>query len=106
MQLDPCNTRTLKITFACRDPCGAFLHNCLNLTVVAPDGSSKNSSGFEGDQYDEVNNVEQIVWMDMPASEVKVIVSARKITKMDGQQPFALVWSFEGESGEDIQNNR
>jgi serine protease AprX len=71
MQLDPCNTRTLKITFAYSDPCGAFLQNCLNLMVVAPDGSSKNSNGFEGDQYDEVNNVEQIVWMDMPASEVK-----------------------------------
>ena len=56
----------------------------------------KNGNGFEGDQYDEVNNVEQIVWKDMLAGEVKVIVSARKITKMDGQQPFALAWSLEG----------
>ena len=78
------------------DSCGALLQNCLNLTVVAPDGSSKNGNGFKGDQYDEVNNVEQIVWKDIPAGVVKVIVSARKITKMDGQQPFSLAWSFVG----------
>ncbi|KAF2800256.1 hypothetical protein K505DRAFT_331832 [Melanomma pulvis-pyrius CBS 109.77] len=64
--------------------------------LAKSDGRSKNSNGFEDEQCDEANKVEQDVWTDIAPGEVKVIASAREITKMNRQQPFALPRSLDG----------
>jgi hypothetical protein len=84
---------TFKITLVYTDPPGAMLQNSLNLTVLAPDGSSRNGNGLEGNTYDEVNNVEQVEWA-LPPGEVKATVRATRIAKPDQSQPFALAWSW------------
>lgn len=43
------------------------------------------SSGF-----DSVNNVEQVVWPNMPPGDAKVIIRATRITRFP--QPYAYAW--------------
>ena len=75
--------RTLKLTLAYSDRPGKILQNNLNLIVLAADGTEKHGNGFEGDQYDEANNVEQVVWEGLLPGKLKVIVWAWKMTLMN-----------------------
>jgi serine protease AprX len=71
-----------------------ILPNNPNPAVKAADGSGRDSYGYdENDEYDNFNNVEQILWESMPLGEAKVIVRARNITQKDDEQGFALAWS-------------
>lgn len=40
--------------------------------------------------FDRVNNVEQVLWRDIPAGEAEVVVSAHRITRFT--QPYAVAW--------------
>lgn len=70
-----------------------MLRNKLNLIVIAADGREKHGNGYENDRYDELNNVEKVLWEDRPPGEARVVVWASKITKTGDEQPFALAWS-------------
>ncbi|KAH7146907.1 hypothetical protein B0J13DRAFT_318347 [Dactylonectria estremocensis] len=90
---------TLKITMVYSDFPGAMLQNDLNLIVQM--GSTERhgnrgttsfpvggTSGFDG-----VNNVEQIVWTNVPVGELNIKVKARSITRpVGGSQGFSYVW--------------
>jgi serine protease AprX len=82
----------LKVTLVWTDPAGEFLQNDLDLIVVGSDGTEYHGNVGAGKGFDRVNNVEQVVWNNIPAGEVQVKVRAFRITVDD--QPFALAWSL------------
>jgi hypothetical protein len=81
---------TFKITLAWSDPAGERLQNDLDLIVVAADGTERHGNMGTGNGFDRVNNVEQVVWTNMPAGPAKVTVRAFHITRF--AQPYAYAW--------------
>jgi serine protease AprX len=112
----PFPSPTLKITLVWTDPAGEKLQNDLDLIVVGPDGA-KERHGNQGtkefpykttserdeeekaaskeahakEPYDRINNVEQIVWENVPAGKATVIVRGHNVSSLKGQT-FALAW--------------
>ncbi|KFY90767.1 hypothetical protein V500_04963 [Pseudogymnoascus sp. VKM F-4518 (FW-2643)] len=85
------NHATLKITLVWTDPPGVKLQNDLDLIVVGSNGVEYHGNmGETKENYDRSNNVEQIVWKNMPAGEAKVTVRAESIVRF--KQPFAYAW--------------
>jgi hypothetical protein len=90
---------TLKITMVYSDFPGAKLQNDLNLIVQM---GSKERHGNKGimefpvdstNGFDGVNNVEQIVWTDVPVGDLNIKVKARSVTRpVGGSQGFAYAW--------------
>lgn len=89
------NEVQFKITLAYSDRPGHMLQNNLNLIVIAAGGSEKHGNGYENEQYDDLNNVEQIAWTGMPPGDAKVVIWASRITKPDDEQAFGLAWKTE-----------
>lgn len=79
-----------KITLVWSDPPGELLQNDLDLIVIAADGRERHGNMGTGTGFDRLNNVEQVVWIDMPAGPATVRVRAFHITRF--AQPFALAW--------------
>lgn len=93
--------RTLKITMVYSDFPGAMLQNDLNLIVQSASTERHGNHGttsFPVDStaasgFDGVNNVEQIVWTNVPVGVLNFKVKARSITKpVGGSQGFAYPW--------------
>jgi serine protease AprX len=92
---------TLKVTMVYSDFPGAMLQNNLNLVVQVGSTERHGNQGttnFPADStaasgFDGVNNVEQIVWTNVPAGELNIKVKAMSITKpVGGSQGFAYAW--------------
>jgi len=89
---------TLKVTLAYADLPGARLSNDLNLIVVAGNkerhGNQLNVEFDVGSRqaFDRRNNVEQIVWANVPGNQVKIVVKGWRLTS--DQVPFAYAWKF------------
>lgn len=84
------DNRLLKATLVWTDPAGSALVNDLDLTVIASDGTSRHGNmAPESDGFDRTNNVEQVVWDDIPVGGVTVRVSAHR-TALQAQS-FALI---------------
>lgn len=81
--------RTLKVTLVWTDPPGAALQNDLDL-IVRADGQERHGNMGTDPGFDRVNNVEQVLWRDIPAGDVEVVVSAHRITRF--AQPYAVAW--------------
>ncbi|GDY33538.1 S8 family serine peptidase [Gandjariella thermophila] len=81
---------TLKITLAWTDPPGAALQNDLDLIVRAANGEERHGNMGTSQRFDRRNNVEQVVWPNMPPGRTEVIVRAHRITRFP--QPFAYAW--------------
>jgi serine protease AprX len=81
---------TYKITLVWSDPPGAQLQNDLDLIVAAADGSERHGNMGTGAGFDRANNVEQVVWTNMPAGPAKVTIRAFHITNLP--QPYAYAW--------------
>jgi serine protease AprX len=81
---------TFKITLVWTDPAGPDLQNDLDLIVQAADGSERHGNMGTSKGFDRVNNVEQILWSNMPPGEAKVIIRAFRITRFP--QPYAYAW--------------
>ena len=81
---------TLKVTLVWSDPPGAQLQNDLDLIVVASDGTERHGNMGTGKGFDRTNNVEQVVWPNMPPGDAKIIIRAFRITQF--AQPYAYVW--------------
>ncbi|MFL5802599.1 MAG: S8 family serine peptidase [Roseiflexaceae bacterium] len=80
----------LKVTLVWTDPAGETLQNDLDLIVRAANGQERhgNVSAASAD-FDRVNNVEQVVWSNVPTGAVDIIVRAHRIALFP--QTYALV---------------
>ena len=81
---------TFKITLVWSDPAGALLQNDLDLIVKAADGSERHGNMGTAKGFDRVNNVEQVLWVNMPPGDAKVTIRATRITRFP--QPYAYAW--------------
>ncbi|KAI9661403.1 MAG: hypothetical protein M1831_003136 [Alyxoria varia] len=93
---------TFKATLAYPDPTGALLQNNLNLVIHASDGTERHGNMGIKPDFDNVNNVEKVVWENIPPGVVTIEVKAQKIppfTRTDGSiddaQTFAVAWMTE-----------
>jgi serine protease AprX len=81
---------SLKVTLVWTDPPGAALQNDLDLIVRAPNGQERHGNKGTSNAFDRSNNVEQVIWNNVPAGDVKMIFKAYKITQFP--QPYAYAW--------------
>ncbi|EEP81174.1 predicted protein [Uncinocarpus reesii 1704] len=90
---------TLKVTLVYSDLQGAELQNNLNLAVISGDVERHGNQGtkefrtegpWEQDDFDNLNNVEQVTWEGI--SPGKVIIKIRTAWVTSDDQPFACVW--------------
>jgi hypothetical protein len=83
-------TATFKITLVWSDPAGAALQNDLDLIVRAADGTERHGNMGTSKGFDRRNNVEQVLWHNMPPGRATVVVRAFRITRF--AQPYAYAW--------------
>ncbi len=83
---------TFKITLVWSDPPGAALQNDLDLIVVGADGTERHGNMGKRKGFDRTNNVEQVLWTNMPAGPAKITIHAHRITKFP--QPWAYAWKL------------
>lgn len=88
------NVNVLKVTLVWSDPPGETLQNDLDLVVIGSDGKERHGNMGEGSGFDRVNNVEQVVWENIPAGEAKIEVRAHRIVSRNFAQPYAVAWSI------------
>ena len=81
---------TLKVTLVWTDPPGAKLQNDLDLIVKASNGQVRHGNMGTSKNFDRVNNVEQVVWANIPAGTVTFTINAFHITQF--AQPWAYAW--------------
>ncbi|SDO53125.1 Subtilase family protein [Nakamurella panacisegetis] len=81
---------SLKITLVWTDPPGPQLQNDLDLIVIAADGAERHGNCGTSKNFDRSNNVEQVVWDNMPAGEARIVIRAFRITQFP--QPYAYAW--------------
>ncbi|KAF8447055.1 peptidase S8/S53 domain-containing protein [Terfezia claveryi] len=81
--------RRFKVTLVYTDLPGQILQNRLLLTLVHH-GEQRHGNIFEGVMR--FNNVQQVVWDDIPAGDVTLRVEAQHIVGQDERQTFAIVW--------------
>jgi hypothetical protein len=80
--------KTLKVTLVWSDRPGGLLQNDLALSVTA-NGTTKRGNPT----INRNNNVEQVLWTNVPSGTVQVHVQVVRLTV--GTQPFALAWAVE-----------
>ena len=85
----PGSGKTLKVTLVWSDPPGAMLQNDLDLTVTAG-GTERHGNMGTRTGFDRVNNVEQVLWTNVPSGQAKITVSAFRLTT--DSQAFAYAW--------------
>lgn len=82
----------LKVTLVWTDPPGHHLQNDLDLIVTASNGEERHGNKQPGDTtFDRANNVEQVVWHNIPPGVVDIAVHAARIREPSQRQPYALV---------------
>ena len=85
----PAGAKVLKATLVWTDPPGEGLQSDLDL-IVKVGGQEQHGNMPAGSvDFDRTNNVEQVVWTNVPAGPVTVTVAAHRVTL--GPQSFALV---------------
>lgn len=84
----------LKVTLVWTDRPGATLQNDLDLVIRAADGQERHGNvSPNATDFDRDNNVEQIMWENMPEGRVDIIVRAHRIPSF--AQSYALVIRIE-----------
>lgn len=81
---------TLKFTLVWTDPPGAQLQNDLDLIITAANGQERHGNMGTGSGFDRQNNVEQIVWENVPPGDLTFTIVAFHITRFP--QPYAFAW--------------
>lgn len=85
-------TSSLKVTLVWTDPPGAHLQNDLDLIVRIAAGEERHGNQAPGSLgFDRRNNVEQVLWNDVPAGPIDIIVRAERIAAVERPQKYALV---------------
>ena len=92
---------TLKVTLTWMDAPGSLLVNMLGLSVTADSNvrrhgnkGSKDMSASMKD-YDNVNNVQQVLWERVPVGKMHVAVECNHTLHPTDKIPYALAWSLE-----------
>ncbi|RDK42432.1 serine peptidase [Aspergillus phoenicis ATCC 13157] len=85
----------LKVTLVWTDPPGPNLQNDLDLIVMDEIGTEKHGNMGDRPDFDRSNNVEQVVWTNLPPGDVKLVVRAYHIFNRAFAQPYALCWSID-----------
>ena len=79
----------LKVTLVWTDPPGEALQNDLDLIVRTADGQERHGNVSPSSiEFDRRNNVEQVIWKDVPPGKVEIVVRAYRILRL---QSYALV---------------
>ena len=87
----------LKVTLVWTDRPGPTLQNDLDLIVRTADGQERHGNvSPSSTAFDRDNNVEQVVWENLPAGDVDIVVRAHRIPFF--AQSYALVTRIEGGS--------
>jgi serine protease AprX len=81
---------TLKITLVWTDPPGPKLQNDLDLIVKASNGQVRHGNMGTSKNFDRVNNVEQVIWENIPPGDATITIHAFHITQFP--QPWAYAW--------------
>jgi hypothetical protein len=81
---------TLKITLVWTDPPGAMLQNDLDLIVVASNNQERHGNMGTTKNFDRINNVEQVVWNNIPPGDVEITIRAFHITQFP--QSYWYAW--------------
>ena len=80
--------QTLKVTLVWTDPAGEALQNDLDLVVQAGGQEQHGNVAAGSADFDRTNNVEQVIWPNVPQGNVNIIVRGFRITT---PQTYALV---------------
>ena len=89
------NGTSLKVTLVWTDRPGSTLQNDLDLIIRTADGQERHGNvAPTSAAFDRANNVEQVVWENVPAGNVEIIVRAHNIPVF--AQSYALVTRIEG----------
>jgi serine protease AprX len=67
-----------------------MLQNDLDLIVIAADGTERHGNVGFATVFDRLNNVEQVVWTNMPPGVAKIVIRAFRITRFP--QPYSYAW--------------
>ncbi len=81
---------TLKVTLVWTDPHGKALQNDLDLIVRTEGQERHGNMSSSSTEFDRHNNVEQVIWENVPQEKIEIVVSAYRVTKEP--QSYALVW--------------
>jgi serine protease AprX len=81
---------TLKVTLVWSDPPGAALQNDLDLIVRASNGAERHGNAGTTKKFDRTNNVEQVLWTNIPPGHADIVIRAHRITRF--AQPYAYAW--------------
>ncbi|EXA32088.1 hypothetical protein FOQG_18439 [Fusarium oxysporum f. sp. raphani 54005] len=90
------NSLTLKLTMTYADVPGAALSNGLNLVVKAGDRERHGNQGQQefdntaAGSFDRRNNVEQVIWPQIPGDNVKIIIKPYRL--VSPLVPFSYAW--------------
>jgi serine protease AprX len=85
----PAGAKVLKVTLVWTDPPGEGLQSDLDLIVTAGAQERHGNMPAGSAEFDRTNNVEQVVWTNVPAGPATVTVVAHRVTLR--AQTFALV---------------
>lgn len=85
----PAGVTALKVTLVWTDPPGEGLQSDLDLIVKAGGQERHGNMPAGSPDFDRTNNVEQVMWANVPAGPVVITVAAHRVTL--GPQTFALV---------------
>ena len=89
---------SLKVTLVWTDRPGPTLQNDLDLIVRAANGQERHGNVPAGStEFDRTNNVEQIIWEDLPIGNVDIVIRAHRIPTF--AQSYALVTRIEEGGG-------
>ena len=80
---------TLKVTLLWSDPPGSALQNDLDL-IVRVNGQERHGNMGTSNKFDRQNNVEQVVWTNIPSGKVEIVIRAFRIARFP--QRYAYAW--------------
>ncbi|KAH7036044.1 peptidase S8/S53 domain-containing protein [Microdochium trichocladiopsis] len=85
----------LVATLAYPDPAGAALQNSMNLIVISGESFRHGNMGRHGgDGFDNINNVEKVLWDNLPGPTFKVIVEIANNWEPHLPASFAVAWDL------------
>jgi hypothetical protein len=88
---------SLKVTLVWTDRPGSTLQNDLDLIVRTANGQERHGNvAPNSTAFDRNNNVEQVLWENLPAGNVDIIVRAHRVPLF--AQSYALVTRIEGDT--------
>ncbi|KAF5673256.1 peptidase S8 subtilisin kexin sedolisin [Fusarium denticulatum] len=87
----PSGRNRVIVTLAYPDVAGGLLQHDLNL-IVQSAGAERHGNMGKGDGFDHTNNVEKVIWDNVPGSTFKVVVKVHNITRPRDPAPFAVSW--------------